>query len=70
MEIEAKYNMHNLDITYITNTLYSEEIAKYNESIWKHLACIPVCKNTLFHHEIWEDLVPMTLLYAITDYIK
>lgn len=56
--------------TCITNTVYTEEIAKYNDSIWKHLACIPVCKNTLFYEEIWEDLGPVTLLYAMTDYIK
>lgn len=59
-----------LDIPHITNAYYTEEITEYNESIWKHLAWIPVCKNTIFHQEIWEGLRPMTLLYAMTDYVK
>lgn len=43
---------------------------KYNENIWRHLVRIPVCKNTIFQQEIWEGLRPMTLLYAMTDYVK
>lgn len=66
----AQRAMENRDITYVTNTVYIGETAKYNDSIWKHLTCIPVCKNTLFHQEIWKDFGPVTFLYAMTDYIK